>query len=496
MGGGRNSPRYDGRLRTYVQESAGASHNRVFAVRKALILGLICFPFLTFCQTTLSPSAPPLEEEGEVFLYVQPFPQDATRLSFTVESLSAVKSDGTEYAFSVRLAEIRGKEMGRQRLLGIAHLPAGTYTGLGMKVKEAKVLVETGEAGLLVPDMPIRIDFPFSIIRKKGYAICMALGASWSVKDPVGFSPVFSLFVPPRPLTRLTGFVTNSGSNSITVFDKRARRATGLITTEGSPTGMALDQAVGRVYVAMPDVDTLAVIDVAAGEITDTIRLNGGDEPRELAVTPDGKALITANTGSNTVSFFNLPSLVESGRISVGNGPSSVLMDPWGKRAYVFNRLSSSISVIDVANKALVTTIAMDPGPLQGQFNRRGDRFYVIHDLSSYLSVIDAGSMSVVKRMSVGMGATSIKVDTATDLVYLAKASEIGVYEPVSFVPVDYIQMGGGVGHITIDGDENTLITVGPAMQGVIMANLISRKTLSVIDVGEVPCWVAVMGER
>jgi len=53
------------------------------------------------------PGEAPLEEEGEVLLYVQPFAQDADRLRFRIESISARKSDGTEFPVSVRLAELK-----------------------------------------------------------------------------------------------------------------------------------------------------------------------------------------------------------------------------------------------------------------------------------------------------------------------------------------------------------------------------------------------------
>src|SRR5512139_298775 len=36
-----------------------------------------------------------LEEEGEVYLYLQPFPQEAQRLRFVLTGISALRGDGT-----------------------------------------------------------------------------------------------------------------------------------------------------------------------------------------------------------------------------------------------------------------------------------------------------------------------------------------------------------------------------------------------------------------
>ena len=59
------------------------------------------------CQAATSRLRPPLEEEGEVYLYIQPYPQEAERLRFSIEGMSAVSDDGREFPLEVSLREIR-----------------------------------------------------------------------------------------------------------------------------------------------------------------------------------------------------------------------------------------------------------------------------------------------------------------------------------------------------------------------------------------------------
>lgn len=457
-----------------------------------------CILLLSACRGTIPLLKAPLGEDGEALLYVDPFPQEADRLRFGIEGISARGSDGREFPFDLRFTEFRGETITRQRLLGAARLPAGDYLGLSVKVKDAFIKRENGEAALLVGEAPARLDFPFQVARKKGYVFSLTFKPAESVQDGFSFNPVFSLLIPSRPLASLTGYVTNAASGNITVFDKRAGRVAGVIATERGPAGIALDRRGRKVYAAIPASDAIEVIDVAAGEATDRINLTLGDNPRELAVTPDGQTLLAVNAGSNTVSVIDLVTLSETGRIAVGNGPASILPDPRGRRAYCFNSLSATISVIDIPNRALVRTLSVDPGPLRGHFNRRGDRFYVIHEWSSYVSSVDAATLSVARRMPVGMGMRSIKVDPLTDLVYLGKENDIavGVYEPFSFVPVDYIKTGAGVTQMAIDGDENNLVLVAPALRKLVIVNLISKKTVAELDVGEAPYGAALIGER
>jgi len=96
------------------------------------------------------------------------------------------------------------------------------------------------------------------------------------------------------------------------------------------------------------------------------------------------------------------------------------------------------------------------------------------------------------------MGMESIKVDTNTNLVYLGRKNDtmVEAYEPFSFVPLDFINTGGGISYMTIDGEGNNLHMVNPGMKTLIGANLISKKTVFIIDVGESPYWVTVMGQR
>ena len=455
--------------------------------------------FVCGCQATLSRLKPPLEEEGEIYLYIQPYPQEAEQLRFSVEGMSAVMSDGREFPLEVYLGEIRPGDLRRQRLLAYGRVPPGSYAGFSFKTKKAVLKGEDGEADLLVPDAPARTPFSFTVIRKKAYVVSLTFRYGESISKGFSFSPVFSASVPSKPIISLAGYVTNAGSNNITVFDKRLGQAVGVIATGRGPAGMALDQKLRRVYVALSGEDAVEVIDITGGEIINRLRLNQGDRPKEMALTPDGRLLLTVNAGSNTVSFIDSLSFFELSRVNVGNGPHSILIDPnTGRRAYVFNTLSGTISVLDIPNRGLVTTLSTDPGPLRGQFNSRGDKLYVMHELSHYLTIIDPSSLSTVKRFQVRIGMNSIKVDNRTGLVYLGRKNDItvDVYDPLAFVPVDVIRTGGTIAYMTIDSEENNLYLVNEDKKSLMVNNLVRKRIAYEIDVGENPYWVVVMGER
>jgi YVTN family beta-propeller protein len=462
------------------------------------IIFIVSLLFFSGCAGVSSVVKPALEEEGEVFVYIEPFPQEAERLRFQLEELSAVRGDGTTVPLSLSLSEFKRSDMGRQRLVASGRLSPGRYTGLSFKAKDASLRTEEGAAALLVPSEPLRINFPFDIVRKKAVVLDLSLRYAESVKDRSRFIPSFSIIIPSRPLATLTGYVTNHDSQTITVFDKRSGRVAGVIPTGNGPLGMALDQKLAKAYVALSDIDAIEQMDVTEGNMIKRLSLTTGDRPRELALTPDGRFLLTVNAGSSSVSIVDTLSLIEVNRIAVGNDPRSVLVDPVGRRAYVFNTLSNTITVIDIANKAAAAVISTEPGPVRGQFNRKGDKLYVIYEGNPYLTVIDPFSLSVIKRMFVGPGVSSIKVNTTTDMIYLGRKrdSTVEVYDPFSLMPGDFIVVSSGVDYLTIDGEENNLFTVLPDKKTVTAVNLISKKVVFEIDVGDNASWVTMMGER
>jgi YVTN family beta-propeller protein len=449
------------------------------------------------CQARQGMLRPASEEEGAVFVYLQSLPQDADRLSFTIDSISAIREDNTILPLSVAGTRIAGRDSRRQRLLASGLLRAGRYSGLAFRIKEARLTGEE-DAALLVPEEPIRKNFAFRIDRKKSLGLFLGLKYSESLQGEVGFSPVFSVSPPPRPPAGLLGFVTNSGSDHITVFDKKKAEVVGIIPTGMRPSGMAFDQRNGKIYVAISGEDAVEVVDVLSQEVTNRIRLGIGDKPRDLAITADGRMLLVTNSGSNTVSFVDPSSLLELKRIPVGMMPGSVLLDRSGRRGYVFNMLSNSATVIDMSSKSAIATIATDPGPLRGQFSRGGDKLYLIHAQSAYLTTLNPLSFSILRRDHVGIGANAIKVDSNTDYIYIGTkgSSLIQIYDPFSLVSVDQIEAGGSAGILAIDGVENNLLVLLPEQKALRIINLVSKEISSAMDLGEDPYQVVVSGER
>jgi len=465
---------------------------------KRVLFILLSLIVLSACTVGRIQVRPPLENEGTVTLYLQPFSLEASRLTFTLAEVAAVRDDGQEFPLVLGLQELKGTEMRRQRLLGEGVLPEGSYVGFSVKVVKATLKSEEGESDLLLEDNPTRVNVPFKVTARKASVMFTAFNYKQSIINEYSFKPAFTMFFPPQVVTAVTGYASIYGTNSITIFDKNAMVAVGAVAMRRGPKGLVVDQKLRRIYAAIPDEAIVEVIDATTQEVINTIRLFLGDTPQSLALTPDGKTLLTVNAGSNSVSFLDTTSFIEIMRITVGIGPNTVLMDSNGRRAYVFNTFSNSVSVIDVARRSLITTFSTDAAPLWGQFSSKGDRLYIIFGQSAYMTVLDPTSLAVSSRVYVGLGANSLKVDSNTDLIYLGKINEteVAVYDPFSLLAIDYFAVGEAPAYMTIDGEGNNLWIAGSTTGKLIIVNLASKKVVSEIDVSAEPFWLTMMGER
>jgi len=465
-------------------------------IRVILVIMIACLG--AGCAQVRQTLKPPLGTDGELFLYCEPFPQDASRLRFQVEAVSAVRDDGLMVPLTQEIQDFSLLDMQRQRLFAHGLLPPGRYKGIAIKVKSANMIGEDGDGRLLAPEQPYENSAQFVVKSGKGTVVTLELNYRAALADKITMQPVFSSRIPPVPLPELTGYLTNYASNTITVFDRRSAEVGAMIETGRSPAGIALDRLRMLTYVALAGEDAIGVIDVKENDFIDRIRLNPGDSPHFLVITPDGKTAVTANTHSNTVSIVDLQSRFEVARIPVGNGPEYVLMDRNGRRVYVFNRLSNSISVVDVAARAIVATLQTESGPIYGQLSSKGDRLFVFHDMSPNILVYQLDGQGGIRRIYAGMGVRALKVDPTTDRIYVGNrmGGIIDVYDPFTLTAGDFLNAEGGASYMTIDGEENNLLVIHPRERLLRMINLISKKQSGLLDTGAEPYSLVIFGER
>lgn len=462
-------------------------------------LGVCLLAALSACAGASGAVRPPLQEsEGELYVYLEPFPDEAGRLAVAVESLAALGPDDASIPLQLSLPELSARTARGHRLLAWGRLPPGNYPALLLKVKRATLAGEGRPSDLAVGVEPFRIEAPFTLSGRRATVVSLALDYGRSLAPGFAFAPAFAATVPRPVVPSLLGYCSNAGSDSITVFDKHARRVVAVIPTGRAPEGLAFDPRQPRAYVALSGEDQIAIIDINLGEEIGRIPLRPGDRPRELALTPDGRALVVTNAGSNTASFVDPVAAQEVERVGAGDEPGPLLLDASGGRAYVLNRRSSSITVLDLANRAVAATVGTEAEPIAARVNRAGTRLYVAQAGSTRLAVHALPGLSVATRVNVGLGAGALQLDPRTDQLLVAGARDdrIQVLDPLSFFPLRRIELDASASWLAVDPTENVLYALLPGRRSIAAVDLVSGRVIGALDVGAAPYQAAIAGAR
>ena len=120
-------------------------------------------------------------------------------------------------------------------------------------------------------------------------------------------------------------YVTNSGSNTISVIDGKTNKVVATIPVGASPHGVvALDSPVGgfiTIYVTNSGSNTISVIDGKTNKVVATIPV--GASPHDIIGSMLGKLYVT-NSGSNTISVIDGKTNKVVATIPVGSHPNSL----------------------------------------------------------------------------------------------------------------------------------------------------------------------------
>lgn len=466
--------------------------------RPVNVVVLLLMLLATACAPQVAPYRPFMATEGAITLYLQPLAQEAHPVTFHLAAIELLRQDGSRVSLLRDGLLLKGAELvGVQKRLVGAVLPPGQYVGLVVRVDAATLRGEEGETRLLVPQEELVVPQVFTVPPRGTKALFLTLDAERLLGAGYTFNPRFALVTPDRPLPNLKGFVTDTRANLVTVFNKKTMEVVDVISTGTGPKGAVLDQRQGWLYVAMAGADALGVIEVSTGRMLGRIKLNFGDEPGELALSADGRTLLAANAGTNTVSIIDTASLTETRRVRLTTEPTTVIMDVSAPRAYVLDALANNLIVLDLARGGVAATLALEETPVRGAMGPEGKSLYVITRFSTDLLIVDPYNLAVTGRIFVGSGSGSVKVDNVTGLIFLGQHSgEIAVVDPSSLITIDSFMTGGDPLFLAIDGEENSLFVVLPERGLIQKIDLVSKKILGSIEVDAESYAVAVMGER
>lgn len=133
-----------------------------------------------------------------------------------------------------------------------------------------------------------------------------------------------------------------------------------------SPTGLAIDDKKGILYVVTKQDNSLYLFDLKTKTVAQKIAL--GSDAYTCLLSPTRDKLYISLWGGDKVAVFDTKKKVLADPIAVGDNPNDLCLSHNGRYLYVSNGNDNTVSVIDANKKTVLETLntAVYPTPLSG----------------------------------------------------------------------------------------------------------------------------------
>jgi YVTN family beta-propeller protein len=204
-------------------------------------------------------------------------------------------------------------------------------------------------------------------------------------------------------------FVSNEVSGDISVISPETLAVVATIPVGKRPRGLKLSPDGRTLYVALsgspaggPGVDAatlppadksadgIGVIDVAARRLTRVLR--GMSDPEQLAVSADGARLFVASEDEGVAVVLDAGTGATLARIDIGPEPEGTNLSPDGHTVYVTSEGGGTVSVLDASSLRPIARIPVGLRPRSTAFAPDGTRAYVMNEAGASITVIDTAT--------------------------------------------------------------------------------------------------------
>jgi len=229
-------------------------------------------------------------------------------------------------------------------------------------------------------------------------------------------------------------YVTNEDSQNLSVIDTQTDSVVATLAVGTRPRGVKVSPDGRTVYVALsgspkcpPSMPDEECEKLKADKTKDGIAevdvvarrvrrvLPGGSDPEQFDITNDGKRLYISNEDAGSASVVDVAKGTIDTTVKVGAEPEGVRISPDGKIVYVTAESDTSIRVLDAATGAVKARIKVGRRPRDVAFTPDGKRAYATAEVGGTVSVIDVANNRVLATISLPKDAKPMGVRVSPD---------------------------------------------------------------------------------
>ncbi|WER50943.1 cytochrome D1 domain-containing protein [Cupriavidus sp. WKF15] len=186
----------------------------------------------------------------------------------------------------------------------------------------------------------------------------------------------------------------------------------------------------------------VAVVDLRQWSVVG--RIKAARETEGIEFSPDGKLLVVANEGENTLVAYDIATLKKVRSVDVspyGSRPRGIKIAPNGKTYVVAMENSDNLLLLDTGLEP-IRTVPTERGPYGVAFDREGRYLWVAASRADRLQVFDAQSLTTVAVVPVGKRCWhfSFTPDAQKLLLACGRSNSLHVIDPRRYEVVDTLQ--------------------------------------------------------
>lgn len=166
-----------------------------------------------------------------------------------------------------------------------------------------------------------------------------------------------------------------------------------------SPSDLALTPDGRWAITANTTSGTASLVDLKDGKVSAEVRV--GERPLSVAVSRKGDLALVTNWLSDSVTLLRVspPRLEVSATFSVGDEPRGAVFAPDGRRAYVALSGDGSVAIVDVSTRTVQTCVPAGDEPWHLALSPDGGRLAVGSALSGDVRIIHTKSLRVLRTL-------------------------------------------------------------------------------------------------
>jgi len=207
--------------------------------------------------------------------------------------------------------------------------------------------------------------------------------------------------------------VTLNHDNTVTFINPQVSfnitKLESIIPLPGAGADWALSKDRNFLYLTLPELSSVAVIDTVTRKLVATIPVGEKVKPMRIALQPDGRYVWVGLDSSAMVAVIDAETNKLAATVPAGAGLHTMAFTADSRFAYVTNSAADTVTAIDTKSLTKVADIAVGRTPVPIAFSSASDLIYVAALNGDAVSVIDPAQQKVIKTIHTKRGIVALR---------------------------------------------------------------------------------------